>query len=195
LAANYAEAFKKDSFTESILFLARSTSAYDRLSEISAWFSRLRILRLIIRVFSFFVAFLEAGIFFIIASSILLFVMPVLVLLYFGVYSAALIFRRYENKKLENKLSGRRVFVFFADRERESKENSFFSGLCKDFAKAENAAVIVVSPFFFSSTAFGEKKPYLNIRSPEDNLYICRRTSFFSLRRTVLSKLDTVYFF
>ena len=116
-------------------------------------------------------------------------------LLYFGVYSAALLSRRHENKKIAKQLSGRRVFVFFSDRERESEKDSFFSGLCRDFAKAENSAVIVVSPFFFSSAALGEKKPYLNIRSPEDNLYICRRTSFFSLRRAVLSKLDTVYFF
>ncbi len=173
----------------------RSTTAYDRWSEVSSWFGRLRILRTVIRVFSVVAAFFEAGIFFIIASSLLLIAMPILVLIYFSVYTVALIFRKRENKKLAEQIRGKMVFVLFADREREAAGDSFFSGLCRELAGREGSAVIVVSPFFFSSLGLGEKKPYLNIRYPEENLYICRRASFFSLRRTVLSRLDTVYFF
>ena len=152
-------------------------------------------MRIAIRVLSFSAAFFEAGILFLIASSLLLTVMPIAVILYFVIYTAALIGRKRANRKMARELDGSRIFVFFADRTSDLSKNSFFCGLCRDLAMKQNSAVILVSPFYFSSCGIGKKKPYLNIRKDGKNLYMCRRTSFFSLRRNVLSSLDTVYLF
>ena len=96
---------------------------------------------------------------------------------------------------MKKRLSDRRVFVFFTDRDTDFSESSFFCRLCKSYASAKGSAVIVVSPFFFSSVGLGEKKSYLTVREESANLYIYRKPSFFSLKRRVLSELDTVYFF
>ncbi len=159
------------------------------------WFRRINFLRITIRVISVIATLLEASIFFIVASAILLFFLPIAVLVYFGAYIAALLFRRRANRKMAHELSGRHVYVFFADRERGLDEGSYFIGLAGEFARSDGSASIIVTPYVFSPVGLGERSPYLNIKKSRDGIYICRRTSFFSLRRAVLSRLDTTYFY
>ncbi len=193
--AQTASSYSAYSYAESILIRIRSTSVWSRYIQFLTWFRRINILRITIRTVSFIAAFFEAGILFIVASSVFLIFMPIASLLYFGIYLAALIKRRRVNRYMASILQDKRVFVFFADRDTDLSESSFFSGLCRNCAKANSCAVVIVSPFFFSSEGVGKKRPYVTVRKEEDDLYICRRMNFFSLRRAVLSKLDTIYFF
>ena len=151
-------------------------------------FRRFRLVAILFRIYSDLLVLLQFGTaFFFLAVAILLLVPLLAVGSCFVVFSALLLYRR-ENERMKQALKDKRVTVYFPTLGGELSEGILWRAHVDELSTCPNAAILVVSPHFWSGQGVYDDRFYLLLRREKDNLYLLRKHYFFSLKRAVLDK-------
>ena len=171
-------------------YLFRSMHAsdvYRRVRRALLWLSRIRILSTAMRILSLAVAIIEAGTHVFVVSTLFLILLPISAVIASVTLILSAIGQRHASRRLSAVTEGGSVYVLFPDRTR-SLSDGFIHRLASSLADDEDAAVFIVSPFFWSGTGFGGKKYYLHYRRDGENVFMLRKYYYFSFRRSVLNE-------
>ena len=105
--------------------------------------------------------------------------------------------RKNLNRRMKQTLGGKRITVFFPQKGRAFAQDSYFKGMVNATA-SENAAVVVVSPYYFDTKGVSvSKRYYLAARHESENVILIRKHYFFTFKKHVLSDAsdDITYIF
>ncbi len=95
-----------------------------------------------------------------------------------------------QNRRLRQALDGKHIRVLIPARVTDPLRHIFFMENARAMATDENTAVLIVSPYSFSSRGINGRGAYLTARQEGENLYLVRRYYYFTLRRRVLDIID-----
>lgn len=161
---------------------------YRLWKQLLVYLRRIRMISILIRVVSVIFSVLQAGTLVILTTAVLFILLPILLLLLTLGTVAALVDRRRSLRILERELTDKRVYVFFCIRGGFGEENA------RSLARSGDVAVLVVSPHWISPTAFGSRRPFVNLRREEESLFLIRRYFYFSVRKRLdPSRLTLVF--
>ena len=149
------------------------------------YFRRFRLIRTVFTVFSVVFTLLGTGLAVLVLTVISLVVLPVAVLCGFAVVFASAVLRRRAIRGIEGELRGKRVSVFFPEREGKGLDSTFLDGVCRRLAD-EGETVLVVTPYFISPSGLGGRGGFLAYRKESESVYLVRRYLFFALRKKLL---------
>ena len=182
---------KDASFFKYVLGNIRSAALYGHWLRVLAYFRRLRLVAIILRIAGILLTVLQTGALVLLTTVIFLIALPIFVSLMLGILLTALLESRKTNRVLSKLLCGKRIYILFAAED----PTPFFIANAKDLALRPNAAVLIVSPFLLSSKGIFRKRFYCTARREAENIYTLRRYYFFNLRKKVLGDKETAYFY
>ena len=168
----------------------RDTSFYLHWSRLLTLFRRLRVVTLTVRIFSFFFAVLQTGTLVLLSATVLLVVVPLLLTSALVILLCAAIAAHRTNQILAQKLTGQRVCILFPTR----LDSPFLIQHIMDM-RERGYVLVLVSPHLFSPTGTWKRRFYTTAREERAMVFLVRRYYYFSLKKRVLAKLDTVYQF
>ena len=192
--ADASESSSYFAWLKSSIKAAAFTSFFQKVLK---YFRRFRLIRTLFTIFSYIFTFLGTGVALIIVSAIFLIIMPIFAVVIFAAVFLSVFKRKKVCAFMKEELNEKKVFVFIPPRDPKYYNSPFFVGNCRDMAKSENSAVIVVTPYFMDAKGINSHRAFLTLRKESDNIYTVRRYIFFTLRKRVLEK-DTernVYFY
>ena len=126
-----------------------------------------------------------------IATVLLLLLVPPVLLFTLGVSLALLIEAPRKNQYFLQKTTQKRIYVLFLT----NPMGKFFQANVQSLAAKENAIVLVVSPYWVSPRGIAGKGFFCTARREAANVYLIRRYYYFSLQKAVLNKRETVYLY
>lgn len=170
--------------------LLTHTSLYAHWRSLLAFLRRFRAVTLTLKVLTVLFSVIETGALVILSTVIFLIILPVLTAFMLGVLLTAFLESRRTNQRLASELSGKRVYVLFM---REGDPNLFLSQNARELAT--HGTVLLVSPYWISARGLYPHGFYCTVRREAPQILLVRRYYFFSLRRHVLSKIDTAYLY
>ena len=168
----------------------QDTSLYVHWQRILTALRRLRAVTLTFRILSLFFAVLQTGTFVLLSATLLLAVLPILLIGTLTILLSAVFTSRRANRRLSERLLGKRIYVIFPD----TLSSSFLVQHTKDLC-ARGYAVILVSPYLFSPAGIRYNRFYTTVREEYDCIFLVRRYYYFSLKRRLLAHMDTIYQF
>ena len=173
----------------------QTASLYSLWIRILTYFRRFRLISTVIKVVSYALTIVGTGAFFLAVTASTLILVPFVFIFFSFFLLSRLLTRKKKFESLARVLSGRTVYVFFPPPGYSFKEGVYFEKNVKILSQGSsgNNFVIIVSPYFISPKGIGGKKrPYYHVlRYESENVCIVRRSSFFALRRNLLSHIST----
>ncbi len=155
-------------------------------------FRRFRLVTLILRISAFLLAALETGALVLLSGFLLLLCLPVLIFLSLMILITALWEAPQKNREILAKIAQKRIYVLFL----EEGSGAFFKANVYDLASRENSAVVIISPFWFSTRGIAQKRGfYVTAREEMENVFLVRRYYFFALKKHVLGTRSCAYIF
>ncbi len=94
------------------------------------------------------------------------------------------------HREMQKALAGKHIRVLIPARKTAPFRHDFFVGNAKDLARGKNVAVVIVSPYAFSTRGLSGRGAYFTARREDEDIYLVRRYYFFSLRHRVLDAID-----
>lgn len=149
------------------------------------YFRRFRLIRTVLTVFSVVFSLLGTGLAVLVLTVVSLVVLPIAVLFGFAAVFTSTVFRRRAIRELESEIKGRRVSVFFPEREGRGLDSDFLDRACRRLAD-EGETVLVVTPYFISPSGLGGRGGFLTYRKEAESVYLVRRYLFFAIRKKLL---------
>ncbi len=147
----------------------------------TTWLSRFRRLRLvtyILKTLSFLWVILQTGTLVILFTALFLVILPLLTALLLGILITAWVESRRATHAILECIGDRPVCILFLGEE----SGAFFGANARDLV-ARGMAVLVVSPYWFSSKGLRRGHFYCTARHEEEGILLLRRYYFFSLKR------------
>ncbi len=182
-----AKLYSKKSYTTYLAGLIANTSFFRLYKRLLYIVRKYTFISTTLKIIAYILTFVQSGALFVLAASVSIISLPFTFIIGYSALAAALFGRRRLNKKLSKFFDGKNIFVMFPQRGNELNSDSFFSGNAKEFAKGENNAVIIVSPYFFSSRSIsGKKKVFISAREEDENILTVKRHYYFTLKRKLL---------
>lgn len=175
-------AYAYDAVTHTPLWLHwRSLLTYVRRARTVAW---------TLRIISFVFLALRAGTLVLLATALILVILPALVATMLAILLTARLESRRTNRLLLKTTQGRRVCVLFLT---ANAPCAFLSGGARDLVE-RGYTVILVSPYWISTRGMLERgRFYCTARAEAEQIYLVRRYYFFSLRKHVIAKRESTY--
>ena len=183
--------FSHKSFLQHAWSSLREATLYTRIKRLVAYFRRVRLVAVILRIAGAILTLLEAGALVLLTTVLLLLLLPPLLLFSLAVLLTVLVEAPRKNRALLQSTEGKRIYVLFLP----THGGDFFKANARALAAQKNTAVIVVSPFWFSSRGLSHKRFYCTVRREYENVYLVRRYYFFSLKRHVLQQHNTAFLY
>ena len=168
----------------------RRSSLYRVWMRMVTYFRRFRLISVILRIGTNLVALIETSALLIFTATVFIIALPALLVLAASASIAALIQGARLNRRLSNRLEGKRVYVFFPPSPSEPRQNSVLHATLADLASHEQNAVFMVSPYYFSSDTLGDNSPFFLLKQIPEGVCCIRKYYFFLLRRGVLSGIE-----
>lgn len=162
--------------------LFRSAKIYTLWKSFLSYFRKIRMVSILIKVFSIVFGILQTGTLVILTTAVFLVVLPILTAFMLGILLTALLESRSSNKKMSAALDGKEIYVLFLSKQ----ENSFLKSNAKSLASMKNRAVIIVSPYWISRKGLTAGHFFSTVRKEYENVYLVRRYYFFKLKKQVL---------
>lgn len=178
------------------LFMSlKASNIYNKTKTVIKFFSRFRIVSLLVKIITSIVVFLETSAHLILFSTIALITLPISAVFGLITFTVAFLGSSRANKKLASLPYKKNVYVFFPQNVKRFKGNNFFKGWVDEIASNKKNLVIIVSPAFWKRSGYVKGKYYLHYRKDAENIFMIRNYYFFSFRRNVLnnSLAENVY--
>lgn len=169
----------------------RGAAFYGHWIRLLAYFRRLRLVAIILRITAILFTVLQTGALVLLTTVIFLIALPIFVSLMLGILLTALLESRKTNRTLARLLDGKHVYILFATEE----PTPFFIANARELASRPSAAVLIVSPFWLSSKGILQRRFYCTARREAEDLYTLRRYYFFTFKKKVLKKTEVAYLY
>lgn len=168
--------------------LLRRTQLYHLWHQYLSIFRKFKLISFLFRLYSYVLVLLQLGTAFFVIITGLLILLPILLLGALSVIFSALVLYRKQNKAMARRLFGKRILVFFPERDGEFEVGNLWRSHIRELAAEQNTAVVLVSPFFWSGKGLDKHKFYLLTREENENVFLIRKHYFFSFKRSILEK-------
>ena len=166
--------------------LFRRTGIYTVWKSILTYLRGARTVALILRVITVLFSFLQTGTLVILSTVLLLILLPILLFTMIVTLLTAAVQARKANRQMKRLLLNQKICVFFLPRE----SHPYFEQTVRTFAKRQDTAVLLCSPYWIISRGICSKGAFCTVRRECENVYLVRRYYFPSLKRNVLAGMD-----
>ena len=176
--------FLIDSFTDS--------SFYIWWGKVLAYFRRIRLVRTVGLVLTFLLAAAQTSTLFVMFSAVYLTIIPFLIMGSGLAFFISVLHSGTVNRRLNAHLRGCHIRILIPSRAVafDPSTQPFFFASARAMAAEPQTAVIIVSPYSWSTKGFGSRRMFFTARCEEERLYLVRKHYYFILRRRVLDTLD-----
>ncbi len=179
--------FQHQSFFRHAWDALRSAPLYAHWKRVLSYVRRARLVALFVRIFGALLTVLETGALVLLVTAALLLLLPPLIFFALGVLLTVLIEAPRKSRRILEETAQKRIYVLFLP----EGESAFFRANARELAAREDAAVVIVSPFWVSSRGIRDGRFFCTARKEGVRIYLVRRYYFFSLKRKVLAQRDT----
>lgn len=183
-------AVRRHSFLGYVCELLHHAKLYQLWSRLFTRFRRLRAVTLVLKAFGLLFTLLQAGTLALLGTIVLLFVLPLFAVLMSGALLIALLETGRTDRRLRTVIGERRVLVCFPT----ARQNLFLYRNALDFAE-RNWVVLAVSPHWLHPRGFEKRSFYCTAREESEGVYLVRPYYFFHLRRRILKRQTTAYWY
>ncbi len=182
-AAGRAQRYRKSSFVRYLFDSLTESLPLQILSQLFHYLRRLRVVQLVLTLALAVGAVLVVTV---VSAAVLPFLIIGTGLL---AILAAMRSRRM-NARMRVALAGRHLRVLFPPKGIRLHKDAYFIRHARAMAAEPGVAVIVVSPYFFSTRGLGGRGAYFTARQEGEELFLVRKHYYFFLRRAVLDVVD-----
>ena len=173
------------SYLGSLVACIKRKSIYRALLRILALFRRFRMITYISTFISYALALIGTGAFLLVFLSAALLFLAASSILSFTFLLLTSFDARSSSKLLQKELSGKTVYLLFADGSYPLSKGSFFFGNALDLASREDSAVVIVT-----SAILTRRGRFLSLKRERENLFIIRKYYYFSFKKHVMRALS-----
>lgn len=170
--------------------LLRHAKLYVLWNRFFTYFRRLRAVTLVLRTVSLLFTFLQAGTLVLLGTLLLLIVLPLFAALLSGALITALLETGRTDRRLKKVIGERPVLICFPT----TGQSPFLYRNALDFAR-RNWVVLAVSPHWLHTRGFEKRRFYCTAREEAAGVYLVRPYYFFHLRRRILKRRQTAYWY
>lgn len=171
-----------------------TASFYSVWMRLLSYFRRFRLISTTVKIISWGLTIIGTSAFFLVVSASILILIPFISFTFALFIASTAVRRRRLFSALKKRLSGGSVYVFFPSADHQFGRGTFFEKTVNIISNSTNGTnfIIIVSPYLISSRSIlGDRAPYYHVlRAENDKIYMIRRSSFFSFRKNVLSKIS-----
>lgn len=168
------------------LNLLRGSYAFRIWEKYMKYFRRFRFVTTAVRLFPWILLLISTHTLLYAVAAVAVVMIPLLLLVLISLATSAFIRYRDVNERMEKRLSGKTVYVFFPERTGEFSGAAFWRENIFDLASRDAVCVVVVSPFFLSPRGLLRRPFYFNMRTEAPHVFLVRRHYFYSLKKHVL---------
>ena len=169
----------------------RDATLYGVASRCVTYFRRFRLFALLWRVTQTLFLVLQTGTAVLLSTVLLLIVLPLVFALCAGILITAISEAGRVRKLLSKETENRRVHVLFLP----PIITPYFRFLVDDLVRREDATVLLVCCEWFSRRGLRDGHFYCSVRKEAPHVFLVRRYCFFNIKRHVLQKRNTVFWF
>ncbi len=169
----------------------RHAKFYTVWKSLLAYFRRIRLVAIIIKILSIALTVLQTGTLVLLSTLLFLVLLPILVALMLGILITALIESRKSNRWMAQELTEKQIYILFLSKQ----ENAFFQSNAVDLSQKEGNAVIVVSPYWISGAGLASNRFFCTVRTDGARIFLVRRYYFFMLKKHILNHEKLIYVF
>lgn len=191
--AQRGQLFQKKNFSSYMIGLIRSTTFFHIYTEIINTLRKYSFFKITLSILSAVFVFVESSAVLVLSASFFLISIPIT--LFVSNFTIIVSFFRTRKKIAEAKelLMGKKLTVFLPPKKAQMWGDSYLNGFISSAAKDEDSFCIIVSPYVFKTSGIHASKgsPYYTCRTEQDNIIIVRRHYYFTLRKRVLSRLNS----
>lgn len=188
--ANNESLFAKKRYSGYVLQLIRNTTVFSIYTKILYFVRRYTFISLTVQILAAILTVVQSSAIFVLATSASVIALPFIFIISYVAFLVAHLSRRKNdvvNKKL---IARKKIVVFFPPKGRALAEDSFFSGMVREFAADPDRTCLIVSPYFFRPLGLGSsKKAYFFSRAEGENIILLRRQYYFTLKKKILNRL------
>ena len=169
-----------------------TASLYSSWMRVLSYFRRLRLISIIVRILSSVIAVLGTGAVFLVITGSVILLIPFVITVFTFFYLWAVALRGRDFSRLRDAVGDKPIYVLFPHSRQSFERGSFFEqtvDIISNDTKNQNF-IIIISPYFFSgkSVARGARHRYYQVlRFESDNVCTVRRSSFYDLKKKILS--------
>ena len=191
--AQHSHLFQKKNFPSYMLGLIRNTTFFHVYSGIINAFRKYSFFKITFSILSAIFIFIESSAVFVISASFFIVSIPITLF----ISNLTIIVSHFNTRKKiaqsRTALENKKITVFFPSKKSQLWGDTYQNGFIKDTAKNENSFCIIVSPYVFKTSGVTAEKShvYYTSRAEYDNVLIVRRHYYFTLRKRVLSRLNS----
>ena len=165
------------------------TSLYAKWQSLLSILRRVRAVSIALKLSALIFSILETGTLVILSAALFLLILPIGLFFTLVVLLIALLKSRRTTQHLSTALENQTVYVLFLH------EGDPLFQLQNARELATRGAVLLVSPYWILAKGLHPHGFYCTARRETSNIYLVRRYYFFSLRRHLLDRLQTVYLY
>lgn len=163
--------------------LTKQNNAYKIIRKFSNYFSKFKLITLILKLIELFTLAIEASAFIFILSTLIIFLLPPIILYMFIIFICSTLFFKRNNQTILLQAYNKNVIVYFLSRRYPFSDNCFFLRNALELS-SHHYCVIIVSPFIISPLGISkQKRNYLNIRKEAEGIFLIRQLYFFHIRK------------
>ena len=158
-----------------------------------------------LKILAFVFALVQSSALFVIVTGSLAVTVPFTVLFSYIAILISFFFKKKQTKNIRSMLCGnennskpKNAVVFFPPKGRAFESTSYFKQTVSYFGNKKDTVAIIVSPYYFSSKGYSNKKNYYSsLRYECKNVIIIRKHYYFTLYKNVLKNISdrTIYIF
>lgn len=167
--------------------LTKNNSLYKLIKRLTNYFSKFRLISLLLRLFRYIAIAIETSAVIFIFITVLAFLLPPIVFGSLIVFICSVSRFYHDIKQINENAAEKKVIIYFLGRQQPYMKDSFFGRNALELSQ-NGYCVIVISPFIMSPKGFFDtKKYYFNVRKEADGVFTVRQHYFFYLRKNFLN--------
>lgn len=183
--------FSKRSYTAYLAALISNTSIFKLYKRFISIAKKYTLITVSLQIAAYILTLIQSSAIFVVAASLFIVSLPFTFI--FGYSAVILTFfgRKRVYKKLTSTIREKDIAVFFAPKTKKRLDDSFFSGMVREWTERNGGVAIIVSPYFLSRKGVStSKKYYFVMRQETENIIIVRRHYYFTLKKRLLKNAD-----
>lgn len=163
--------------------LTKSNSLYKIIKRIANYFSRFRLISLVVKILGFIAVAIETSAFIFILIAALAFLLPPIIIGFLIILICSALRFHHDEKQIINEANDKKIIIFFPSRKYRFEKDSFFYRNAMELSQ-KDYCVIVVSPFIISPKGLSDKKKnFLNVKKEANGVFIIRQRYFFYIKK------------
>lgn len=187
-----AHHYDKPTYLRFLIDCFTDSTFYTWWTRVLSYVRRIRLVRTIGLILVLVFTAVQTSALFVVFSAVYLTLLPFLVLSSGLGLLASVLHARTVNRRLQARLAGQHIRILLPSRAVDFTPDAqpFFFASARQMATEPKTAVIVVSPYAWSTKGFRGHRMFVTARHEGDGLYLVRKYYYFILRRQVLDTLD-----